>query len=112
MSEKYISKDLKSSHKRKKSCLEKTVVENEYVELLGSITGQMKKLPTEQKAKEVEVGVCNGDKEASGGGVGKQVAANYLIMWDTNRGEWSFKKKIQYWLLQNMYYKQKVEVLL
>lgn len=38
----------------------------------------------------------------------KETALEYLKMWSEEREKWSFKKKTQFWLLQNMYYKSKV----
>ena len=82
----------------------------EHAQLLGSVTGHIKKLPLE---KDGEPETCKKTSEVDGidkqtAGVDKQMAADYLILWDTNRRKWSFKKKTQYWLLQNMYEKQKV----
>ena len=39
---------------------------------------------------------------------GKEAAMEYLCLWDTERSRWSFKKKTQFWLLQNMYSEDKV----
>lgn len=33
----------------------------------------------------------------------KKLAVNYLHMWNSARDMWSFKKKQQYWLLDNIY---------
>ena len=38
----------------------------------------------------------------------KEIGIEYLKMWSEEREKWSFKKKIQFWLLQNMYHKSKV----
>ena len=41
-------------------------------------------------------------------GVGREAALQYLHLWDNNRSRWCFKKKAQFWLLQNMYEEDKV----
>lgn len=38
----------------------------------------------------------------------KETALEYLKLWSEERDKWSFKKKTQFWLLQNMYQKSKV----
>lgn len=38
----------------------------------------------------------------------QEVALEYLHLWNTDRKRWSFRKKTQYWLLQNMYDKRQV----
>lgn len=38
----------------------------------------------------------------------KEAALDYLKKWSEERDKWSFKKKTQFWLLQNMYRKSKV----
>lgn len=40
---------------------------------------------------------------SEGSGVSQESALEYLQLWREEREKWSFKKKIQYWLLQNMY---------
>lgn len=42
------------------------------------------------------------------GNRGKMAAMEYLHLWEEDRTRWSFKKKVQYWLLQNMYDKHQV----
>lgn len=37
-----------------------------------------------------------------------QDALEYLQQWSTDRTNWSFRKKTQFWLLQNMYNKKQV----
>ena len=41
-------------------------------------------------------------------GVSQESALEYLRLWKEERERWSFKKKTQYWLLQNMYDRTKV----
>ena len=41
-------------------------------------------------------------------GVSQESALDYLRLWKEERERWSFKKKTQYWLLQNMYDRTKV----
>ncbi len=38
----------------------------------------------------------------------KECALEYLRLWDEEKRKWSFKKKTQFWLLQNMYRSSKV----
>ena len=104
----------------------------EHAELLSSVTGQIQKLPLyeepheeEEEEEEIEGGDKEGRDNVDGGGGGgdvqntgenteeitgvdKLAAAEYLMLWDSERDKWSFKKKTQYWLLQNMYNKKKV----
>lgn len=102
--------------------------EEEHCKLLGLVTGQMKRLPLQEGPgeggmEEDHVGMpkkrkrrgerkgdvtCAGIKKEMGGSVDQESASEYLTLWDTDRCKWSFKKKTQYWLLQNMYDKQKV----
>lgn len=70
----------------------------------GAVVGEAKENSSDNNATVVVVDSVVG----GGGSVDKQVAAQYLVLWDSNRDAWSFKKKIQYWLLQNMYHKKKV----
>lgn len=84
----------------------------EHAQLLDSVTGQIKKLlPFEEEEEEK---TTEGTKEHDSSeelereGIDKLAAAEYLVLWETDRRKWSFKKKTQYWLLQNMYDKKKV----
>lgn len=38
----------------------------------------------------------------------QKLALLYLHTWHEERDKWSFKKKLQYWLLSNLYEKEKV----
>ena len=38
----------------------------------------------------------------------KDAAQAYLQLWHTDRSSWRFRKKIQYWLLKNMYSRDQV----
>ena len=40
----------------------------------------------------------------------REAALEYLRVWDQEREGWSFKKKTQFWLLQNMYQKAMVSI--
>lgn len=117
--------------REKKRSLESDTTEEDHIRLLGLVTGQMQKLPFEgggegemeeeqvhmpkkkrrgrqsRETKEEKWSSCV-DQAEPGGSVDKSSALEYLILWDTNRCKWSFKKKTQYWLLQNMYDRQKV----
>ena len=46
--------------------------------------------------------------DVSSSGVSQESALEYLQLWKEERERWSFKKKTQYWLLQNMYDRTKV----
>lgn len=46
--------------------------------------------------------------QAQESGVGREAALQYLHLWDNNRSHWCFRKKAQFWLLQNMYEEDKV----
>ena len=46
--------------------------------------------------------------QAKKSGVGKEAALQYLHLWDNNRSCWCFRKKAQFWLLQNMYEEDQV----
>ena len=41
--------------------------------------------------------------DVTSAGVSQESALEYLRLWKEERERWSFKKKTQYWLLQNMY---------
>lgn len=43
-------------------------------------------------------------------GVSQESALEYLRLWKEERDRWSFKKKTQYWLIQNMYDRTKVRI--
>jgi len=100
-----------NSHRKKHkyACNSSTEDVDEHSALLGAVTGQLQRLPLEGSVCESD---CKGkghqeerlDKDLAV----KRVAAEYLVLWSTKRDCWSFKKKTQYWLLQNMYDKKKV----
>ena len=50
--------------------------------------------------------------DISSSGVNQETALEYLRLWKEDRERWSFKKKTQYWLLQNMYDRTKVLAIL
>ncbi len=52
--------------------------------------------------------VVKGPTPAISDEVRRSNALGYLRQWDTDRQLWSFKKKLQYWLLNNMYDKKQV----
>ncbi len=39
---------------------------------------------------------------------GGRAALQYIRQWDADRGSWAFRKKLQYWLLRNLYDKAQV----
>lgn len=94
---------------------------DEHTKLLTSVTGKMQRLPLyddgqsqqrereEGEMKEQVAGVSGEEKGLeSKKGVTKEAASQYLQLWNSNRDKWTFKKKTQYWLLQNMFDKKKV----
>ncbi len=98
----------------------------EHSRMLGLVTGKMKELPLEEDNTEVSDTSLSGttkkrkrkrsatsdaqEEQVDGGksSVDKDGASEYLMLWDGDRDNWSFRKKTQYWLLQNMYFKDKV----
>ena len=120
-----------AAKKRKRSHPKPTTIEEvesvggtgnpEHAQILGSVTGKLSKLPLgrgegegtqDQDSTKLE----EEQKGRSGGGevegkeeeASKLAAAEYLLLWEQNRKKWAFRKKTQYWLLQNMYEKKKV----
>ena len=59
------------------------------------------------KAKQSKVGSTAGSLMATD----QQRALDYLSSWDSGSDGWTFRKKTQYWLLQNAYDKSKVSLL-
>lgn len=110
------SKRRRRSHGKASELPENT----EHAELLSSVTGQIQRLPLYEESREEEEetegrdNVGGDDVENTGEnteeitGVDKLTAAEYLMLWDSDRDKWSFKKKTQFWLLKNMYDKKKV----
>ncbi|XP_003382775.1 PREDICTED: uncharacterized protein C7orf50 homolog [Amphimedon queenslandica] len=56
-------------------------------------------------------------KKAGGGGkatppvpeeIKSEIALKYLRQWSTDRDSWMFKKKLQFWLIKNIYNKEKI----
>jgi len=112
-----------SESKKKKSV---SFDSEEHLRLLGKVTGQMQKLPLEDGPDESEVDITsdtpNKKKKTNSGTpqnikavpkgekstVDKASASEYLEQWDRDRRNWSFKKKTQYWLLRNMFFKAHV----
>ena len=50
------------------------------------------------------------ESTATESGVSQESALEYLRLWKEERESWSFKKKTQYWLLQNIYDRTKVNI--
>jgi hypothetical protein len=131
-----IKKNAATSSKRRKHSYTRTPTAevatmdeedlDEHTRLLSSVTGKMERLPLlhkdgrqkgEEEEKEEEEGkaiepTAGVDHAESNGGVGKDAAAQYLLLWNLQRDQWTFKKKTQYWLLQNMFDKKKVSSLM
>ncbi len=83
---------------------------NDHTELLSSVTGQMRRLPLYKDEPCGEVAEDDCLPESDTGGDEKSNASQYLTQWHSHRKEWAFRKKTQYWLLQNMYDKKKVSI--
>lgn len=92
---------------------------DEHTRLLSSVTGKMERLPMqedthEDEGEDVEEGTkeppASGEEREGTAGMDKEAAAQYLALWSTQRDKWTFRKKTQYWLLQNMYDKKMVMV--
>ena len=94
---------------------------DKHAQLLGSETGSDKPpppaedqvspivTPKERKGtKRTSSAADEGESQTTLSGVDKFAAADYLGLWSQSRDQWSFRKKTQYWLLQNMYDKKKV----
>lgn len=47
-------------------------------------------------------------QQPSTSSISRESALDYLHLWSAERERWAFKKKTQYWLLQNMYDKRQV----
>ena len=60
-----------------------------------------------KKKKKKKSGKAPPPQRSPGGSLGKESALQYLHSWEERR-EWSFKKKMQYWLLQHIYDKHQV----
>ena len=92
------------------------VQNQEHARILGSVTGKISKLPsegeeeldTERDSSERDKDKCTEDKGAEESQASKLAASEYLLLWSQNRKKWAFRKKTQYWLLQNMYEKKMV----
>ena len=99
----------------------------EHSRLLGQVTGQIQRLPLEDKTEVNEAETSRKKRKRRGGdyvgqertegltnreesSVDKTSASQYLELWDSDRANWSFRKKTQYWLLQNMYFKHSVSL--
>lgn len=132
--EKSSRKDSASSKRRKHSHAKPSTSEevvtmdkseiDEHTRLLLSVTGKMERLPQHEDGSDdekVERGTKGGAKgitkerpadagegREEGPGVDKEAAAQYLTLWNSRRDRWTFRKKTQYWLLQNMYDKKEV----
>lgn len=120
--------------KRRRSCHKNTTMDEgsvesqEHTRMLESVTGKIDKLSSEDYSESAKENLgtnkdsSKSDKEErNGGGEDKEddkkmdaslahklAAAEYLLLWEQDRTQWAFRKKTQYWLLQNMYDKKKV----
>ena len=81
-------------------CLEKSSCELGLEESLGLNGAQEMTRTRSSKSKK--------GLQAKKSGVGKEAALQYLHLWDNNRSCWCFRKKAQFWLLQNMYEEDQV----
>lgn len=112
----------RKKHLHTKALTSEVVTENkddldEHTRLLSSVTGKMEHLPLqyedghdqvegEKEGEEEEDEVTEhgtGDISEEKKGLDKYAAAQYLELWNSQRDKWTFRKKTQYWLLQNMF---------
>ena len=120
-------KEKHKSHKRIRRSVEDTQP-REHMEVLDAVTGHVKvslndteedesvdeenvehtESTTRSSRTKVKAKCSEPVKNSSK--VTKEIALEYLHLWNNREvnGEWSFKKKTQYWLLQSMYHKSKV----
>ena len=108
----------KRSHQKKTTAdvdAVETVENQEHTHILESVTGKLARFPSEDFSESAPD--TTEEKSASGEEEGKKAdtnlapklaAAEYLLLWQHNRTQWAFRKKTQYWLLQNMYEKKQV----
>ena len=72
------------------------------------------KKSTKQLADDAEPSGGDGDEDGDvpsiKSNVTRESAFEYLRLWREEKEKWSFKKKTQYWLLQNMYDRTKVSL--
>ena len=71
---------------------------------VANTTKQAKKKKKGKKNTEGSVGTLPDVKPV----LGQKEALEYLRSWHADKDSWSFKKKAQYWLLQNIYKKELV----
>lgn len=85
---------------------ELTLVTDSYQDLTQS-TDDASESPAMKKSKKKSLASEKASEEKSTVVV-KDFALEYLRLWDQEKLKWSFKKKTQWWLLQNMYRSSKV----
>ncbi len=73
-----------------------------------SSSAAKKRSKRKHKKKKKSSSVVKGPTPAISDEIRRTNALDYLRQWDTDRQLWSFKKKLQYWLLNNMYDKKQV----
>ena len=73
-------------------------------ETSGKSKRKRKKRKKKRKPTKEEPSVSNA------GATEKERALEYLTSWDSGSSGWTFRKKIQYWLLQNAYDRHKVSL--
>ena len=92
-------KEISTPHKKRKtSTCAKTKIAHRDGENLAVAGGRDGHSQAEAPTKQLRVIVKNA----------QEVALDYLHLWNTDRKLWSFRKKTQYWLLQNLYDKKQV----
>lgn len=72
----------------------------------GSDRTEQKKVRTRRRikirrAKNVKRKLSQAGLQLSKTGIDREIALDYLRQWDSDRSKWAFRKKSQYWLLQN-----------
>lgn len=54
-----------------------------------------------RRAKNARRQLSQADHQLTKTGMDRETALDYLRQWDSDRSKWAFRKKSQYWLLQN-----------
>ena len=89
------------------------IKDEEATELFNGVeSGRLKKVKKSKKRKKAKIDLsadtCDDDTNSAVKVNSVHPAIDYLILWKENRGEWSFKKAKQVWLLRNIYDDTKV----
>ncbi len=85
---------------------ELTQVTDSYQDFPESDTEVVSKSSTKKSKKKDEISELPSEEKSTV--ATKEFALEYLRLWNEEKKKWSFKKKTQFWLLQNMYRKSNV----